>query len=339
MSTNPEKRGENRGDLSNRRDPELEAKPEADGKISNADNKSDEGQNKEGEKKKPVFHLTVFEILIGIAVLVITGIIGIRYYLFSSEHEYTDDAYTSGHIHMVSPRVDGTVIAVLVDDNYKVHQGDVLVQLDPADFQVKVDKAQADYNRAKADFDRVAALKDDVAISKQDYDQTHDALGVAKAALDDARNQLNYCTIHAPSDGYIGRKQVEVGNRVTVGGALMAVVQDNWVVANYKETQLGEMKIGQRAEIEIDAIPNRKFYGTIDSFSPGSGSVFALLPPDNATGNFTKIVQRVPVKVVFDADSIRGYESRILPGLSVETTVDITEKHPQPTQGPTKFGL
>jgi membrane fusion protein (multidrug efflux system) len=109
-------------------------------------------------------------------------------------------------------------------------------------------------------------------------------------------------------------------------------------VANFKETQLGKMKIGQRTEIDVDAVPGHKFYGKIDSFSPGSGSLFALLPPDNATGNFTKIVQRVPVKIVFDADTMRGFESRIMPGLSVEATVDITEKNPPLAQGPTKFG-
>ena len=123
-----------------------------------------------------------------------------------------------------------------------------------------------------------------MAISKQDYDQTKTNREVAKANLDDANNQLGYCTVVAPSDGYIGNRTVEVGNRVTVGGALMAVAQDVWVIANYKETQLGKMKKNQPVEITIDAIPGQKFYGHIDSFSPGTGSTFALLPPDNATG-------------------------------------------------------
>jgi membrane fusion protein (multidrug efflux system) len=208
-------------------------------------------------------------------------------------------------------------------DNERVHQGQVLLRLDPRDFQVQVDKAQADYDKAKADFDRVDALKNDVAISKQDYDQTKSNFEVAAASLEDAKNQLGYCTIVAPSDGFIGNRTVNVGNRVTVGGALMAVIQGVWVVANYKETQLGKMKENQPVQITVDAIPGKKFQGHIDSFSPGTGSTFALLPPDNATGNFTKIVQRVPVKIVFEPDSIRDFSNRLVPGLSVETSVDL----------------
>jgi len=171
--------------------------------------------------------------------------------------------------------------------------------------------------------DRVDALKGDVAISKQDYDQTKSNFEVAAASLEDAENQLSYCTIVAPTDGYIGNRTVNVGNRVTVGGALMAVVQDIWVVANYKETQLGKMKAGQQVQIVIDAIPKKKFRGHIDSFSPGTGATFALLPPDNATGNFTKIVQRIPVKILFEPDDIQDFRNRLMPGLSVETAVDL----------------
>ena len=110
---------------------------------------------------------------------------------------------------------------------------------------------------------------------------------------------------------------------MAVGTVLMSVVQDVWVVANYKETQVGEMFKGQKVSITVDEISGHTFTGTIDSFSPGSGSVFALLPPENATGNFTKIVQRMPVKIRFDRDSTRGYEERLVPGLSVETNVSL----------------
>jgi membrane fusion protein (multidrug efflux system) len=239
--------------------------------------------------------------------------------------EMTDDAYTTGYVHEISSRVTGNVIRLLIVDNEHVNQGQVLIQLDPRDYEVQVTKAQADYDRAKADFDRVDALKNDVAISKQDYDQTKTNMEVAKANLDDANNQLSYCTIVAPTEGYVGNRTVNLGDRVTVGGALMAVVQDVWVVANYKETQLGKMKKNQPVKIEVDAIPGHTFVGHVDSFSPGTGSTFALLPPDNATGNFTKIVQRVPVKILFEADSIRNFRARLLPGLSVETYVSLDQ--------------
>jgi len=113
---------------------------------------------------------------------------------------------------------------------------------------------------------------------------------------------------------------------VAVGTVLMTVVQDVWVVANYKETQVGEMVKGEHVRVDVDEISGHTFTGTIDSFSPGSGSVFALLPPENATGNFTKIVQRVPVKIRLDAASVRGYETRLVPGLSVEADVTLDPK-------------
>ncbi len=257
------------------------------------------------------------------------------YLVYASSHATTDDAYTTGHVHNISSRVAGTVVEVSVDDNQFVKKGQVLARLDPRDFQVQVDKARADYHHAKADFDRVEALHQsfngDVAISKQEYDQMKAALDVAQAALDDAEDQLSYCTITAPEDGYVGDKTVETGNRVAVGTVLMSVVQDVWVVANYKETQVGEMVKGQKVSVIVDEISGHTFTGTIDSFSPGSGSVFALLPPENATGNFTKIVQRVPVKIVLDRESMRGYEQRLVPGLSVETDVSLTAPAPKTT--------
>jgi membrane fusion protein (multidrug efflux system) len=292
-------------------------------------NDQDGNKNKEPEAK-PKFKWTPLKVLAVAVVALAVLIIGTIYFVYAATHESTDDAYTAGYVHLISSRVTGNVTQLLIVDNQRVRQGDVLVQLDPTDYLVQVAKAQANYDRAKADFDRVDALKDDVAISKQDYDQTKTNMDVAKANLDDARDQLGYCTIVAPSDGYIGNRTVNVGDRVTVGGALMAVVQDVWVVANYKETQIGKMKKNQPVKIVVDAIPNHTFTGHVDSFAPGTGSTFALLPPDNATGNFTKIVQRVPVKIYFEPDSIKDFRSRIYPGLSVETYVSL-DSSVQPT--------
>jgi membrane fusion protein (multidrug efflux system) len=263
------------------------------------------------------------ETLIGLAAVL--AVIGVGAYLvYASGFETTDDAYTTGHVHSISTRVAGTVIDVAVDDNEPVKQGQVLVRLDPSDFQVAVDKAQADYDRALADYNRATELKPNGAISQQEYDAMKAALDIAKAALNDAKDQLSYCTIVAPADGVVGNKTVETGNRLAQGTVLMSVVQEVWIVANYKETQVGQMAPGQKVSLQVDEIPGHTFTGHIDSFSPGSGSTFALLPPENATGNFTKIVQRVPVKIVFDSESMRGYEKRLVPGLSVETSVTLS---------------
>jgi membrane fusion protein (multidrug efflux system) len=148
------------------------------------------------------------------------------------------------------------------------------------------------------------------------------AVAQATAALEDAKLQLSYTIIKAPVSGRIGRKSVEAGQRVQIGQPLMAIVEDQpWVVANFKETQLEKMRTGQSVEVQIDTFSKHKFYGHVDSLAPGSGNEFALLPPDNATGNFTKIVQRIPVKIVLDQDSVRGYENLLSPGMSSIVTV------------------
>jgi membrane fusion protein, multidrug efflux system len=293
-----------------------------DGKDQDSKETGDKDTDKEKKPKQP-FEWTPQKIWGLVIIATILIVVGTIYFIYASHHETTDDAYTTGHIHNISSRVTGTVIAVLVDDNEFVRQGQVLVRLDPRDYQVKVDQARASYIKTKVSYDRMNVVKGDGAISQDIYDQSQADITSDKATLDDALDQLSYCTICAPTDGYVGAKAVELGNRVDVGGQLMDVIQDAWVVANYKETQLGSMLSGQRAAITVDAIPSHKFYGWVDSFSPGSGTVFALLPSDNATGNFTKIVQRVPVKIVFDQESTRGYEGRLVAGLSVEISLDL----------------
>jgi membrane fusion protein (multidrug efflux system) len=378
-------------------------------------------------------------------------------YQYFTNYQSTDDAYTTGHIHAISARVNGTVEKVLVDDNEHVKAGQSLVALDPRDYQVRVEqalaalqtakhqaevakisiaqtqsnasgkttetaglqnnaiaainKAQAKVNEAKfavpqtqaelaqkqaeeirslKDRDRYKYLAEQGAVSYQQYDnalrdyqvakegskaakesvsqalarvqqaqqsvdeakaqltqskglaeQAHSihiqsqvnsrqydvamsAINQAQSQLDDAKLQLSYTNIISPVDGRVGKKTVEAGQRIQPGQALMNVVADDmWVVANFKETQLERMRAGQNVKIKIDSFPHHDFYGKVDSISPGSGATFALLPPDNATGNFTKIVQRVPVKIIFDKNSIKGFEQLIVPGMSAIVTIDV----------------
>lgn len=239
-------------------------------------------------------------------------------------HEETDNAYINGHLHYVSSRVAGVVNEVLVTDNQLVKEGDVLVKLDPRDLKASFDEAQANAEKAQLDYQRHQELYEIKAVSKQELEHSKSALDVAQARLETARLQLSYTTIAAPAAGRIGRKNVEVGNHIQPGQTLVVVVDPAiWVVANYKETQLDGMKVGSKVRMTIDAIPGRTFTGTVESFSPASGNQFALLPADNSTGNFTKIAQRVPVKILFDADSIKGYEDRLYPGLSVTTKIRV----------------
>jgi membrane fusion protein (multidrug efflux system) len=357
-----------------------------------------------GKKRGPLFWL------IAAILIVACGLWLANFIHRALVFEETDDAYIDGHVHQVSSRVAGSVTEVLVKENQAVKAGQVLVRLDPQEFDIARKEAQAALAQAEADVQQAGAalaqaraqyaqtqaeaassedqvekitaqltvakvnfgrdqqlFQNDVrAVSKADVDTTQStaqatsaALAGAKAdhtaaqervlageaavasaqaevasanakvdaeraAVSDAERNLSYVEIKAPSDGRVGNKNVEVGNRVQVGQALFAVVDnDCWVTANFKETQLKKMYAGQPVEITVDAIGSRVFRGTLDSIAPASGAQFALLPADNATGNFTKVVQRVPVKIVFDPDSVRGFEDRLRPGLSTVVSVRI----------------
>jgi membrane fusion protein (multidrug efflux system) len=146
----------------------------------------------------------------------------------------------------------------------------------------------------------------------------------AEVAVRDAELQLSYTTIKAPIAGRISRKSVETGDRIQAGQAVFALVDPEvWVEANFKETQLARLKLGAPVDLTIDAMPGRSFRGRVESFAPASGAQFALLPPDNASGNFTKVVQRVPVKILFESGELDGVREQVRPGLSVVVSIPL----------------
>src|SRR5215475_13574254 len=193
------------------------------------------------------------------------------------------------------------------------------------DLDTAQSQAETSVATYKANVAAVNVSKENVKVA---HAQEEAARAEADAALAQVKNselQLSYCTIVAPVSGRVAEKTVQTGNRVSVGQALMAVVEDNvWIEANFKETQLERIQVGQPVDIKIDALPHYRFKGRVDSLQPGSGSNFALLPPDNATGNFIKIVQRVPVKILFDPESIKAVRDKIVPGLSTEPSIAVT---------------
>lgn len=195
---------------------------------------------------------------------------------------------------------------------------------------------------ARADVDAAAAARDAAAAvltaRREGAAAAHAQVDAAAAAqetlqrqidvlttqLKEARQQLGYHRIHAPATGYVGKRTLEVGARVQPGQSLLAVVADQmWITANFKETQLAGLQPGQAAAVVLDALPDRTFTGWVDSFAPASGAQFALLPPDNATGNFTRIVQRIPVKIVLAADVAAALAGAIKPGMSARVAVDV----------------
>lgn len=376
-------------------------------------------------------------ILIVIGVLAIVG--GIFLWRYYSTHVSTDDAQIDGDLYPISARVNGHVRAVEVRNNEFVKQGTVLVRIDPTDYQValehaqagyatalaraqasqasvpissinsstgissaqarveaaqaavnaaekqsqaaeaKVKQSQADYAKTKSDLARYAQLVKKDEVSQQEYEhalQTAEAssaavdatqsaaaaaqqnvalakaqvaqvqsdleasqtgpqrvrvsraeaeaaqaaVKTAKAALDQAQLNVDYCVIRAPADGIVGKKAVEVGQNIGIGQALMAVVpvEGLYVTANFKETDLKDMRPGDPATIHVDAY-DRDYKGHVLNIAGATGETFSLLPPENATGNYVKVVQRIPVRIVFDAGQDRDHLLRV--GMSVEPTV------------------
>ncbi len=295
--------------------------------------------NEENKGQSPV-RVAIFAILLAV------GIVWGGLKLFRSfSYVETDNAQIEGDVYPVIPRVPGKVIEVTVRDNQNVDKDTVLLRLDPSDYQIKRDIAEAAVLNAKAavsaakaqitaaaaseqklgaDLRRNRNLQRQDVISQSELDATtagataataqHSAAGdqyqaavaqlkLREAELKNAELQLSWTTIAAPAHGRVSKKSVEPGQYVTPGQQLMALVGSGelWVVANFKETQLEHMRPGQPVIVSVDAFPGKEFKGHVESISAGTGARFTLLPPDNASGNFVKVTQRVPVKIVFDS--------------------------------------
>jgi membrane fusion protein (multidrug efflux system) len=307
----------------------------------------------------------------------------------------TNDAYVRAEMTRLSSRVAGEVLTVAVSDFQRVKKGDLLVQIDPADYAAQVAQAEASVAGAQAALDnlgnqvelqyatiaqteaeqvsavaleveaqqeqvRQQSLSQTESGTRQKFEQATAAyakaqadvqasravvaaqrhqmevlagtkkqraadLEGARATLAAARLKLGYTKIVAPFDGVTGERQVQPGDYVNIGANLINVVPlpDVYVIANYKETQLTRVKPGQPVELTVDSFPDQKLRGRVERISPASGSQFALLPPDNATGNFTKVVQRVPVRIRFDEH--QPLLDRLLPGMSVVTSINTVE--------------
>jgi membrane fusion protein (multidrug efflux system) len=296
------------------------------------DEKSDPSEK---QKKRSLFQRP--GVIVATAALAIGGIGYGAFAMFHSfTHEATDDAFIDVHTVSVAPKVAGHVAVVHVDDNQLLKKGDILVEIDPRDFQVALAQAKANLAKDKAtqiqaDLNEKRALDlfAKQVISTQERDANIAAAGSSRAsvqadeaAVEQAQLNLGYTKITAPIDGYVTKEAVAIGDYLQVGQTLMALVPPRvWVTANFKETQLRNMRPGQPATISVDAYPGLKLQGRVDSIQAGSGAAFSLLPPENATGNYVKVVQRVPVKIVLDEQQ---QMQRVLgPGMSIVPDVAV----------------
>lgn len=271
------------------------------------------------------------KIILSFLILVAVGVFSV--WFMGRGKESTDDAIIQAHTVPISAKVSGYVVELQVEDNQKIRQGDVIVQIDPTDYQLKVDAAKAavlsaetTVRNAQINARRQQAIGS-VAGTQKDIDNAVSQLATSQANLDNAKamlaiaeKDLTDTKVVSPIDGIITRRTVENGAYITPGMQLLVVVgMDRWVEANFKEVQITHMKPGQRAQIKVDAYPHLTLNGHIDSIQSGTGARFSAFPPENATGNFVKVVQRVPVKILIDDrlpdDIVLG------PGLSVIPTV------------------
>ena len=299
---------------------------------------------------------------------------------------YTDDAYVSGNVVQITPRISGTVVAIGADNTQFVKAGQTLVRLDPEDAKVTLQESEAqlaktvrqvrnlfattselqanvqvrrtDLAKAQSDYTRRARLERSGAISQEELQHADDAVRAAHAALAAAQQQLaanrawidgttiqsnpavrdaaaavhaaylNYArtVLPAPVSGFVARRDVQLGERVNSGTPLMAVVplDEVWVDANFKESQLDTMRVGQPVTLTSDLYGGGVvFHGRVIGFGAGTGSAFSLLPAQNATGNWIKIVQRVPVRVALDPRELAQHPLQI--GLSMKAYVNVRD--------------
>jgi membrane fusion protein (multidrug efflux system) len=228
----------------------------------------------------------------------------------------TDNAQVFGHSLMLAPKVSGFINKVNITEDQKVEKGAVLIEIDSRDYdnnlrQVKGDLASIEARRkdAERNYRRLVDLLSKGAVSQQQFDTSTAQYNDVKAKYDSIASQvaqaelnLSNTKIIAPVDGFIAKKSAEVGQLASPGIPLVGFVDsgERWLIANFKETDIQDIKINSKVEIEIDAVSGKQYIGKVESISSATGATFTLLPPDNATGNFTKVVQRVPVKIKFE---------------------------------------
>jgi len=328
--------------------------------------------------------------LLAVALLV-SAAAAVYYFRFVAPFESTDNAFIEGYVIPMASQVPGRVAELLVKDNQAVKQGDVILKIDPRDYEASLAQARADLAAARSRVEQAKAqvkaseakvaqaqatvlaadaenqrAADDLkryesvesrAVSKSAFDLAQSQARAAGANLEAARSQakateaevslsaagvvtasaavqqaearlqqaelnLSYTQVTAPKDGRITRRVLEQGAYIQPGQALMAIVpRQYWVIANFKEIQLTHMRVGQPVEVSVDAYPDRKFKGHVESIQSGAGARFSLFPPENATGNYIKVVQRVPVKILLD--DLPGDDLALGPGMSVSPTVRV----------------
>jgi membrane fusion protein (multidrug efflux system) len=297
-----------------------------------------------------------FKVVVPLLLVVIAVAAAAWFYLLNKrEYITTDDAFIDGNRASISSKMLGRIDRLTVDEGDSVKQGQVLVRFDESDLRAQ--EAQADASlalarenivlarvsleRTRADFERATAQFRDNVIPNEQFDHARSELESAKARhgiavaqaraaeaqLGIVRTQLRNASILSPMDGVVSKRWALAGDVVQPGQAILSVSDLNalWVTANFEENRLGAIRLNDRVAIRVDAYPRREFSGTVIQIGSNTASQFSLIPPNNAAGNFTKITQRVPVKISIEPPAAGDdrKEMRLLPGMSVEVKVKV----------------
>lgn len=266
------------------------------------------------------------------------------YFFFLKGHISTDNAYTNADMAEVTSMTSGIVKEIRVMDTQHVEKGDVLVVLDDTDARLALSRAEAGIKRAEAnlkhsklDFERKEFLLSKKAGSAEDVTVAENALRVAEAELaqaqvdgEQAKINCERTMIKAPMSGIVSKRDVQLGQRVDAGKYMLSIVPLSaiYVNANFKEGQLSEVCVGQQAEVTSDLYGSRVVYrGTVVGLSGGTGSAFAIIPAQNATGNWIKVVQRLPVRIALNPDDLKQHPLRV--GLSMDVTINVSQSGSQ----------
>jgi membrane fusion protein (multidrug efflux system) len=302
------------------------------------DRHPDQDDERADETRSGFWQRHPFAVALGLLVLIPVVAGGYLYWDNARHFESTDDSFIAARQFAIQPKASGYITAVPVTDNQHVATGDVIARIDDRDYRVALEQAQAQQahdqavlEQAKTNLGRFQYLVQRQAVAQQQLDdqnylveQDQATVALDQAKVDAAQLNLSYTTVTAAQAGRVVSLSAAVGQFAQAGTTLTMFVPDEiWVAANFKETQLDAMRPGQPVTLTIDAYPDRTIRGHVASVQSGSGPAFSLLPPENATGNWVKIVQRVPVKIVMDdppADVALG------PGMSVETTVRVNAR-------------
>lgn len=254
------------------------------------------------------------------SVLVALGL-SIYWFIWMTHFISTENAYVETDLSPVNSRMMGFVKEISVHENELVKKDQKILKLDDSDTKIELSFKMAKLNKAKADAKRAEALQKQHAISDSDYELAQATLFGIGAEVEGSQLKLKFTEIVSPVEGVVAKKAAQEGQFVQPGQSLFVIVPTDhaWIKANFKETQIRMIKPGQKVEIKADAYPGSVWEGKIENIYPSSVASLSLLPPENATGNFTKVVQRFPVKVSF----IQRSDKPLLPGMSVEVIVRV----------------